>query len=315
MTDTENKISVEKSLDKLLKNINSVFYGRENAVRKVIMAFIAGGHILLEDVPGVGKTLLAKVIAKSINAKFKRVQCTPDLLPTDISGVNIYNQKLESFKFMPGPIFTNLLLVDEINRAAPRTQSCFLEVMEELQTTIDGQTYKLIQPFFVIATQNPVEHHGTFNLPESQLDRFLMIINLGYPERAEEINVMKFYLKETSINVDPVITIEEYMEIHKQVKKVTVSPEIMQYIMDIVKETRNNPKIKLGMSTRGALSLLKVAQASALVSNRNYVIPDDILNVLPDVVSHRIMTYENYDSVSNKALISSLTLNIKVPIL
>lgn len=314
MSEAQLPSYVEASISKLYENINKIIYGRQDTVNKIIMALIAGGHVLLEDVPGIGKTLLAKVISKSINADFKRVQCTPDLLPSDISGVNIFDSRQGEFKFVPGPLFTNVLLVDEINRAAPRTQSCLLEAMEEFQITIDGKTYLLNKPFFVIATQNPLEYHGTFELPEAQLDRFLMVVKLGYPAREEEINVMNFYLNDSSYSLEPVITKNDYMAIHKYLINVTVTDAIKQYIMDIVKVTRNCPEVKVGVSTRGALALLKVAQASAMVSKRNYVMPDDILYVAENVLSHRLITYDNLDSASNSALLANILSGVEVPL-
>lgn len=314
MAQLELPTKIEDSIDKLYENINKVIYGRKDAVNNLVMALLAGGHVLLEDVPGIGKTLLAKVISKSIDADFHRVQCTPDLLPSDITGVSIFNKQKDEFRFIPGPIFTNVLLVDEINRAAPRTQSCLLEAMGESQVTLEGKTYELQKPFFVIATQNPLEYHGTFELPEAQLDRFLMVVNLGYPSRSEEIDVMNFYLNDISYSIDPVISKEEYLIIHKYLRNITVEEDIKNYIMNIVKETRSDPEIKIGVSTRGAIALLQVAQASALCSKRNYVIPDDVMNVAENVLAHRIITVNKSDIVSNGTMINNIVSRIQVPV-
>lgn len=305
---------IENLIIKLYENIDKVIYGRKATVDKLVMALLAGGHVLLEDVPGIGKTLMAKVISKSIDADFKRIQCTPDLLPSDITGVSIFNNQQGEFKFIPGPLFTNVLLVDEINRAAPRTQSCLLEAMEESQVTVEGKTFQLNKPFFVIATQNPLEYHGTFELPEAQLDRFLMIVSLGYPALNEEISVMDFYLNNLTNDIAPALSREDYVYMHNYLKRITVTKEIKHYIMDIVKETRNTPEIKVGVSTRGALSLLKVSQASAMLSKRSCVLPDDVKSVAEDVLSHRIITVNKGDLACNSTLISEIVSRIKVPV-
>lgn len=304
---------IENLIQGLYKNLNKVICGKTNTVNKLIMALLAGGHVLLEDVPGVGKTLLAKTIARSIDANLKRIQCTPDLLPSDITGVSIFNPEQREFKFIPGPVFANVLLVDEINRAAPRTQSCLLEAMEESQLTIEGKTYKLDKPFFVIATQNPIEYHGTFELPEAQLDRFIVVLRLGYPNNAEEDSILEFYLKNDDYDVEPVLSIDEYLLIHEYTRKITVSKEIRKYIIDIVNATRENSNIRLGVSPRGSLSLLKMAQASALIAGRNYVIPDDVKDVVVDVLSHRVIPIHRRSLLANNAIISEIVNKIEVP--
>lgn len=297
----------------LYDNVTKVIYGKKNTVEKVVMALLAGGHVLLEDVPGVGKTLLAKTISNSIDAKFRRVQCTPDLLPSDVTGVSIFNPEKREFKFMQGPVFTNVLLVDEINRAAPRTQSCLLEAMEEFQLTIEGVTHKLEEPFFVIATQNPIEYHGTFELPEAQLDRFMVVLSLGYPDSEEENNILGYYLENSQLSIDPVLSAEQFLHLNEYVKKVTISEEIRKYIVRIVNATRNNPNVRLGVSPRGSLALLKMAQASALINERDYVIPDDVKNVAIDVLSHRVIPIHRRNILAKNAIVSDIVENVEVP--
>lgn len=306
---------IENLLQGFYDNLTNIIYGKQNTVKKVIMAFISGGHVLLDDVPGVGKTLLAKVLAKSVNVQFKRVQCTPDLLPSDITGVSIFNPADKEFKFIHGPIFTNILLVDEINRAAPRTQSCLLEAMEESQITIEGKTYKLEKPFFVIATQNPIEYHGTFELPEAQLDRFIAVLKLGYPNEIEENTILDYYINNDNgeSQVQPVITVDNYFEIAEFVKKIIVSPAIRNYMIEISNTTRENPLIRLGISPRGTLALMRMSQASALMHNRTYVIPDDVKNVALEVLSHRIIPLHRRGLLANQELISEIISKIRVP--
>lgn len=313
MTEIALETSPNLLLKKLYDNINKVICGKAKTVDTLIMALLAGGHVLLEDVPGLGKTLLAKVIARSINAQFRRIQCTPDMLPSDITGVSIFNYEDKKFKFIPGPIFTNVLLVDEINRASPRTQSCMLEAMGERQVTIEGNTYKLQMPFFTIATQNPVEYHGTFELPEAQLDRFMVVLNLGYPTDREEINILDHCLCDKSYDVEPVISIDDYITLYKHVKSIHVAESIKQYIVDIVTATRNKKEIRLGVSPRGSLNLLNMAQASAAISNRTYVLPDDIKRVAVDVLSHRVIPIQRRDHLSNSVLIRNIVQEVKPP--
>lgn len=303
----------EELLTRFYNNVKSVIYGKDQTVEKILMALLAGGHVLLEDVPGVGKTLLAKTIASSIDAKFKRIQCTPDLLPSDVSGVSVFNPEKREFKFIQGPLFTEVLLVDEINRAAPRTQSCLLEAMEESQVTIEGVTYDLKKPFFVIATQNPIEYHGTFELPEAQLDRFMVVLSLGYPSEEEENSILEYYLNNDNFNVSSVITVDDYLLLMQCVKKIHASKEIRQYIVNIVNATRNSTNIRLGVSPRGALSLLKMSQASAMLKGRGYVIPDDVKNIAVEVLSHRVIPVHKRTLLANNKLISDIIDKVKVP--
>ncbi|MGD9579936.1 MAG: AAA family ATPase [Vampirovibrionia bacterium] len=303
----------QELLTRFCSNVKSVIYGKDEVVEKILMAMLAGGHVLLEDVPGVGKTLLAKTIASTVEAKFKRIQCTPDLLPSDVSGVSIFNPENREFKFIKGPLFTQVLLVDEINRAAPRTQSCLLEAMEESQVTVEGNTYVLNRPFFVIATQNPIEYHGTFELPEAQLDRFMVVLSLGYPSEVEENNILEYYLNNDSFAVDSVLSIDEYLTLMNYLKTVNVSKEVRQYIVNIVNATRDNTNIRLGVSPRGGLALLKMSQASAMMAGRNYVTPDDVKKVAIEVLSHRVIPVHKRTLLANNSIISEIVGKVKVP--
>lgn len=301
-------------IDVLLDNINAVLVGQENAVRLSVITLLAGGHALIEDVPGVGKTLLAKSLAMSIHAKFKRIQCTPDLLPSDITGVSIFEAKEGVFKFMPGPLFTNILLADEINRATPRTQSSLLEAMEENQVTTDGATRRLPDLFFVIATENPIEYHGTFPLPEAQLDRFMISLSLGYPKPSQEVEILDKTLDETSFSVDTVLTEQEVIEARQVVKTIVVDQSIKNYIVSIVGATRKNPSIVLGVSPRGSQLLMRAAQSAALVDGRHYVKPDDVKLLAPYVLGHRIIPKVRDNRVSHAQLIERVIEEVPVPV-
>jgi MoxR-like ATPase len=271
-------------------NVQKVIVGKDKVIDQLMIALIASGHILLEDVPGMGKTLLAKATARSLDLEFKRIQFTPDLLPTDISGLNYFNQKSGEFVFQPGPVFTNVLLADEINRATPRTQSSLLECMEERQVTIDGETRVLAQPFMVIATQNPVEIQGTFPLPEAQLDRFLLKIKMGYPSTEEGIEVLRrFKSRQPLEEIKKVASREEILEAQRQYSSTYVSDDILKYIMDIVERTRKHPDLILGVSPRGSQALLKCVQVHAILNGRDYVTPDDVKAMVKPVLAHRII--------------------------
>jgi MoxR-like ATPase len=298
----------------LLDNINYVLIGQQHAARLCVIAFLAGGHALIEDVPGVGKTLMAKTLAMSVQAKFKRIQCTPDLLPSDISGVSIFEAKEGTFKFMPGPIFTNILLADEINRATPRTQSSLLEAMEENQVTTDGATRKLPELFFVIATENPIEYHGTFPLPEAQLDRFMISLSLGYPQPHQEIEILDKTLDETSFTVEAVLSEQDVLEARQVVKNVIVDQSIKNYIVSIVGATRKHPAIVLGVSPRGSQLLMRAAQAAALIDGRHFVKPDDVKLLAPYVLGHRIIPKVRDNRVSHAQLIERILEEIPVPV-
>lgn len=280
---------LQATSQKILDNINSVVLGKESVARLCIVALIAGEHILLEDVPGVGKTLMAKAISRSIDANFSRVQFTPDLLPSDILGSSVYNTEKGSFVFNYGAVFSNFVLADEINRAPPRTQSALLEAMSDNQVSVDGSTYELPDPFMVIATQNPFEFEGTYVLPESQLDRFLMRLSMGYPDRGFESQIMKNHQTGDPVeNLSPVCPIEEIVQIRAAVRKVTVEDSLVKYMMDVVNATRDTSDISIGVSTRGALAWYRASQAMAFLDGRNYAIPDDTRALALHVLSHRI---------------------------
>lgn len=274
----------------LKENLARTIVGKDDAIKLVLTALLSGGHALLEDVPGVGKTLLAKSLAKSINGKFQRIQCTPDLLPSDVTGTNIWNPNSREFEFLAGPAFANVLLADEINRATPRTQSALLEVMEEKQITIDGVAKIVPSPFFVIATQNPVEYQGTFPLPEAQMDRFTISLSLGYPSFEEELQMLERQLNPTLVEeLKPCISLEEVKDLQREVFGVKVAPEIQRYIVNLINASRNDEDISLGVSPRGTIALQKASQALAFLEGRDYVIPDDIKFLAPSVLSHRII--------------------------
>jgi MoxR-like ATPase len=278
-------------IQRLTNNIAQQIVGKDRPIQLVLTALLAGGHVLLEDVPGVGKTLLAKSLAKSIDGRFQRIQCTPDLLPSDITGTNIWNPGSREFEFIPGPIFTNILLADEINRATPRTQSALLEVMEERQVTLDGHSRPVAAPFFVIATQNPIESHGTFALPEAQMDRFTISLSLGYPDAAEEMQMLQGLATGTSVNnLEPCITTAQLQELQLQCQQVKLDPAIARYIVDLVRATRNDSEISLGVSPRGSVALYRATQAWAWLQGRSYALPDDVKDLAVYVLAHRIMT-------------------------
>jgi MoxR-like ATPase len=277
-------------IEQLTQHLATAIVGKEDAIQLVLVALLSEGHALLEDVPGVGKTLLAKSLAKSIQGKFQRLQCTPDLLPTDVTGTNVWNPRTGEFEFMAGPIFANVLLADEINRATPRTQSALLEVMEEHQVTIDGNSRKVPEPFFVIATQNPVEYQGTFPLPEAQMDRFALSLSLGYPTEAEELKMLeRLQLGRRAEELSPCITLDEIQELRQQCALVRVESSLQQYLLNIVRSTRHDEEILLGVSPRGTVALQKAVQAFAFLEGRDYAIPDDVKAIAPHVLAHRMI--------------------------
>jgi len=277
-------------LQRLRQNITSVYMGNKSAVDRLLVCLLARGHALIEDVPGVGKTVLAHALARSIDCKFARLQLTPDMLPADVLGVTVYSQETEQFVFKPGPIFSNILLADEINRTTPRTQSALLEAMNEGQVSIDGQTRKLPPPFMVIATQNPFEFEGTYFLPENQLDRFLMRVNLGYPSADDEARIITQQPSITTLqHLEPVMTREDVIELQERVNQVRLDESLIDYVIRIGAATRVHDQLQIGVSPRGTLALAQAARATALVSQRDYVVPDDIIsNVLP-VCAHRVI--------------------------
>lgn len=309
-------MEVEKLARLIKKNIQRVIIGKDEVIDMVITSIIAGGHVLLEDVPGTGKTVLSRSLAKSIDCNFKRVQFTPDLMPSDLTGINYYNQKIGDFILRKGAVFTNILLGDEINRATPRTQSSLLEAMEEKQVTIDGETYKLEEPFFVIASQNPVESQGTFPLPEAQLDRFLIKINMGYLNNEEGKNMLKRFMENSPLeNLEPVCTKEDILGARVACKKTFVSDDVLGYIIDIQNETLNNSNISLGVSPRGTLSMLRALQVYAAIKGRDYATPDDVKKLAPYVLSHRIIIKNNLriKGITNEDVMKEVLGNVKVP--
>ncbi len=277
-----------ETVKQIVSNVEGAVLGKQQEITDIVKGIIAGGHILLEDVPGVGKTTLAKALSKTINLQYKRIQCTPDLLPSDILGVSIYNQKEQRFEFKKGPVFANILLADEINRTSPKTQSALLEVMEERQVSEGNDTYYLEDPFIVIATQNPVEYQGTFMLPEAQLDRFMIKVRLGYVNSEDESQIL-LTLNERREAVGSTIDKKDLLKLKELVSQVHVSKPIVDYIVNILKGTRSSKYITLGGSTRASIALLRIAQASALIQGRDYVIPDDVKMNVYQVLCHRII--------------------------
>ena len=305
--------AIEKT-GKLQENISKVIIGKEDVIRKIIICMIAGGHVLLEDVPGTGKTLLAKSLARSLNLTFSRIQFTPDLLPADITGLNIYNRAKEEFQFVPGPVMTNILLADEINRATPRTQSALLEAMQEEQVTVDGTTRALNAPFFVIATQNPVETAGTFPLPEAELDRFMMELSVGSLSIEEETAFLQRFEHNMPLeSLEAVLSGEDLLAIRELLNDITIHPDLLKYIATISNATREDTGIYVGVSPRGSLYLLKAAKASALLDGRDYVLPDDIKNLIIPVYRHRILFVNRRDRNSSIEYLNAIVNRIEVP--
>ncbi|WP_163654748.1 MoxR family ATPase [Listeria sp. PSOL-1] len=304
-------------IEKILDTIETVIVGKRHIAKLSLTALLASGHVLIEDVPGVGKTMLVRTLAKSIDATFKRIQFTPDMLPADVIGVSIFNPGTRMFEFRPGPIIGNIILADELNRTTPRTQAALLEGMAEQSITTDGITRQLADPFFVMATQNPIEYEGTYPLPEAQLDRFLLKIKMGYPTRQEELALLKGTEPINRLeNLQPAVSLSELVHLKTQSRKVLVSDEVKNYIVALVEATRNHPDIVLGISPRGTLSILHAAQSFALISGRNYVLPDDIQYLLPFVFCHRLILSAEalYQQKTAESLVAEIIQLVPVPI-
>jgi MoxR-like ATPase len=281
---------IQDFVTSVIENVEKVIVGKRAAIEMLMVAMLCEGHVLLEDVPGVGKTMLARSLAISLSGQFNRLQCTPDLLPNDVTGVSIYNQQNGKFEFRAGPVFVNVLLVDEINRATPRTQSALLEAMQEQQTTVDGVTYPLPRPFLVLATENPIEYEGTFPLPEAQLDRFLMRLSVGYPSIADERLLLTHLRREHPVtHLQPVVDATRLIELQRQVWEIYVEDSLQDYIVKLVTSTRGHPDLALGASPRASLALFKAAQALASMRGRDHVIPDDIQILVPAILTHRLI--------------------------
>ena len=312
----EAKIEESKQkIDQLIQELEKAVIGKRSTIQLMIVALLAGGHVLFEDIPGVGKTLLVKALAKAVQGTFSRVQCTTDLLPSDILGFSVYNSQTKEFEFRPGPIFTTILLADEINRTTPRTQSALLEAMAENHATIDNNTYPLDNHFFVLATQNPIEYEGTYPLPEAQLDRFLFRLQIGYPSFDDELLLLLDKFEKVLDNLKVVLNSQEIEEIKTSVANVFVSPEVASYALQLVSATRTHSAIQLGISPRGSLAFIQAAKAYALIHGRNYVTPKDLQELVPFVFSHRLIFYDRSLKEDEKTqMIHALVAQIPIPV-
>lgn len=318
MENNAEKLSIETEKGKIeyiVKFLGNYLHGKEKAIRLSLTAFFSRGHLLIEDMPGLGKTTLAIGIAKALGLSFGRVQCTSDLLPTDITGLSIYNKNKGDFEFHRGPIFSNIVLVDEINRATPKTQSALLEAMGEKQVTIEEKTYKLSQPFFVLSTQNPIEQYGTFPLPESQLDRFMLKIGIGYPDRESEKDIIRGgSRREELYGIEPVMTRDEVVAVQQFIKRgVYVSDKILDYVLSIIEATRSHKYLLAGISTRGALAITNTAKTNAYINGRDFVIPEDVKELAGYTIAHRVIFREDFDSKTKKEIIQSIVEQIPTP--
>ncbi len=307
---------VQAIAQKVIDNVEQVIIGKRLAVQLTVIALLCEGHLLIEDVPGTGKTMLAKSVARSLGCEFRRIQFTPDMLPSDVTGVSVFNQKTLEFEFRPGPVMAQIVLTDEINRATPKTQSALLEAMEERQITVDGVTYPMEQPFLVLATQNPIEYEGTFPLPEAQLDRFMMRIGLGYPSAGDEITVLVRQQHSHPVDqVEQVVSSDELVTAQKRVKEVYIDDLVKEYIVGLVRATRKHPDVYLGASPRGSLALYKTGQARAAILGREYVIPDDVKALAPETLAHRLIISPSarIKNVDPRAVIQEILDSIPVP--
>jgi MoxR-like ATPase len=309
-------IDVQGIANRIVENIEQVIVGKRSAVQLTVLGLLCQGHILIEDVPGVGKTVLAKAVARSVGCRFQRIQFTPDMLPTDVTGVSVYNQKTLEFEFRPGPIHAQIVLADEINRATPKTQSALLEAMEERQVTVDGNTYPLEPPFMVLATQNPIEYEGTFPLPEAQLDRFMLRIQLGYPGKSEEIEILdRQQFTHPIEHIEQAVSVEELAGAQRAIKDIYLDDLIKEYVVDIVRQTRIHPDVYLGSSTRGALAIYRLCQARAALLGRDYALPDDVKALAEPALSHRMIVgpAARIKDVEPSVIVQDILDNLAVP--
>lgn len=309
-------LKIQEFSKRIIENLGKVIIGKNDALEFITLSLLAQGHVLIDDVPGVGKTMLAKALAKTLGCDFKRIQFTPDMLPSDVTGVSIFNQLTKKFEFRPGPVMTNILLADEINRATPKTQSALLEAMEERQMTVDGVTHSIYEPFIVLATQNPIEYEGTFPLPEAQLDRFFMKIQIGYPTLLDEVKIIEEQqIQHPLERISSITNVDEILMMNKAVKKVFVSTPVKKYIVQLIRATRENKEIYLGCSPRGSLALSRAGQIFAAMSGRDYVIPDDVKYLAESVLGHRIIIQPTarLKNVTPSAVISDILLETQVP--
>ena len=312
----KTEMDVQLFSEKIISNLEKVIIGKRHVLELTVIALLGHGHILIDDIPGIGKTMLAKTIAKSLKLDFKRIQFTPDMLPSDVTGVSIFDQATRNFEFRQGPVFTDILLADEINRATPKTQSALLEAMEEYQVTVDGLTHKLSDPFTVLATQNPIEYEGTFPLPEAQLDRFFMSFQIGYPALSDEVKIIEEQQYEHPFEKISSVTNDiELKEMQKSVKSTYISDDLKKYIVQIIKATRENKDVYLGASPRGSLMLTRASQIYAAISGRKYVIPDDVKYVAVSILSHRIILQptSRLKNITAKQVIEDILLDVAVP--
>jgi MoxR-like ATPase len=313
----DKQLEIVRSLaERVIENVERVIVGKRREVQMTLIALLCEGHLLIEDVPGVGKTMLARSIAKSIGCSFRRIQFTPDMLPSDVTGVSMFNQKTREFEFRPGPVMAQIVLADEINRATPKTQSALLEAMEERQITVDGVTYPMERPFLVLATQNPIEYEGTFPLPEAQIDRFMMRVSLGYPSAADEMRILELQREHHPLeDIGQVVTADELMAAQAAVKQVYVDDLIKEYIVDLATASRRHPDVYLGVSPRGSLALFKAARARAALEGRSYVIPDDVKALLVATFAHRLIISPSarLKNVEARAVVEQIAASVPVP--